>query len=295
MNLNISELAFKKVANAILVSGSARSGTTILGKAIHSFKNVEYAFEPPMMYGMLPLIEQLPACQWKLLYETFLYEEFFINALSGRSINCNYSDDSSIYNVKDVKEIDGRLNKSIGKAEAESMAEDYTIAFKMPDITPYLPRLVEYYPGTQVVIMKRGAVETINSLLQKDWFSDGNISNSPIWPFRVRGGRKIPFWVKEDDDDYWLQLNVLDRCAYYYIRVSEDLGRMPGRIEVEYEKLLADPAVTIQSLADRLGLQFGEKTNEIVQSIKPTNKSRDMGLMDKITPSLAERVRFYSN
>ena len=295
MGLNISELAFEKAANAIVVTGSGRSGTTILGKVIHSFESVEYAFEPPMIYGLLPLIGHMPSSQWKLLYETYLYEELLINALAGRSINCNRSDDSSIYNVKGTHEIEDRLNKSLGKWEAESIAGSYTIAYKIPSAMPFLPLLVGYYPATRVVNIKRGAVETINSLMKKDWFADENMLTRSIWPFRLREGYKIPFWVKEEDDDYWLQLNNIDRCAYYYVRVSEDLERVPGRIEIDYEDLLANPAITIRSLADRLGLQFGEKTNEIVQSIKPTNKPRDMGLMDKITPSLAERVIFYSN
>ncbi len=295
MKLNISELASEKVANAIMVTGSGRSGTTILGKVIHSFKNVEYAFEPPMMYGLLPLIGDMPESQWKLLYETYLYEELLINALAGRSINCNRADDSSIYSVKGAHEIDGRINRSLGKWEAESMVGNYTIAYKVPSAMPFLPRLVEYYPAMRIVVIKRGAVETINSLMKKDWFSDENISTSQIWPFRVKGDGKIPFWVKDGDDDYWLSLNSIDRCAYYYVRVNEDLNRVPDRIELEYENLLKDPEAIIQRLANKLGLQFGEKTNEIVQSIKPTIQSRDMGLMDKITPDLAERVRLYSN
>lgn len=295
MNLNVSNLASEKAANAILISGSARSGTTILGKAVHSFKDVEYAFEPPMMVGLLPLIDQLPASQWRFVYETFLYEEFLINALCGRSINCNRIDDSSIYNAKGIQEIEGRLNRSLGKKEAEATVKKYTIAYKMPNIVPYLPRLVEYYPAMRIVITRRGAVETINSLLQKDWFSDGSAMLNMIWPYRIKGGRKIPFWVKEEDDDYWLQLNNIDRCAYYYVRVSEDLERVPGRIEIDYEDLLANPEMTIQNLSNKLGLQFGEKTDEIVRSIKPTHKQRDMELMDKVSPSLAERVRLYSN
>ena len=108
-----------------------------------------------MLFSMMPLINIMPESQWKLLYETYLYEEFFVNAICGRSINCNRSDDSSIYNVKGAKLIEGRLNRSIGKVKAELIGSDHTLAFKMPDIVPFIPLMLQYYPNTRVVIMKR--------------------------------------------------------------------------------------------------------------------------------------------
>ena len=78
---------FEKCNKAVLISGSARSGTTILAKILHSFKNVELAFEPPVLYSLFALLPELEEKQWRLLYETHLYEEFFRDALSGRAIN----------------------------------------------------------------------------------------------------------------------------------------------------------------------------------------------------------------
>ena len=37
----------------VIIGGSARSGTTIIGKLIHSLKNIEYQFEPPMLVSLL--------------------------------------------------------------------------------------------------------------------------------------------------------------------------------------------------------------------------------------------------
>ena len=100
----------EKCNNAVLISGSARSGTTILSKILHSFKNVELVYEPPVLFSLFALLPEIEEKQWRLLYETYLYEEFFINALSGRSVNCNRKDDSSIFLVKDKEELDKRLN-----------------------------------------------------------------------------------------------------------------------------------------------------------------------------------------
>ena len=130
--LEISDRAYSSVSNAILISGSARSGTTIMGKVIHSFDGIEYTYEPPLLFSLFPLINQLAEQDWRLLYETYLYEEFMLNSLAGRAINCNRKDDSSIYNVKSESEVASRLQSTLSKNEAEILAKNRTIAYKMP-------------------------------------------------------------------------------------------------------------------------------------------------------------------
>lgn len=295
MRLEISNLARDKIENAILLTGSARSGTTILGKVLHSFKAVEYDFEPPMLFTLFPLVSKIPEQEWRILYETYLYEDFFINAVSGRGINCNLIDDSSIYNVKSIADIEKRLKRSIGKVEAEHQGADSVIAVKIPDIVSYLPKVVQYYSAMRVIIMRRDAVGTINSLLAKGWYSDEGLTTNQIWPFRRHHNMRAPFWVSESDLDRWVEMTEVDRCAYYYIQTHECLDQIPGRIEIRYEELLREPFHTIQNLAKKLDLEFGEMTNKIIASIKPTPKSRDMAIMEKVSPQLSEVVYHYSN
>ena len=94
---------FEKCNNSTLITGGARNGTTILGKIFHSFNNVEYIFEPPLFFSLFALIDSLDKDDWKLLYETYLYEEFLINALGGRNLNYNKSskrDNKQYYNCQ---------------------------------------------------------------------------------------------------------------------------------------------------------------------------------------------------
>lgn len=292
--LKISEQAYSFSSNAVLVTGSARSGTTIVGKIIHTFRGVEYAYEPPMLFSLFALIERMNEQDWRLLYETYLYEEFMLNALAGRSINCNQSDDSSIYNVKPLEEIEARLQRSLPKAEAEILAKCHTVAYKIPDIIPYVSKLTDYYPGTRVVVTMREAVGTINSLMQKKWFNEANANSNLIWPFRIHEGTQIPFWVREEDDDLWLGLSELDRSAYYYIRVNENVNKIAGRITVSYTQLVRDPGKTVGELAERLGLKFGAITERILQEVKLTRPVRDDQIISGIHPSLREQVMHYS-
>ena len=292
--MNLSDHAIPAVSKAIMVTGSARSGTTIMGKIIHSLEGVEYAFEPPMMFSLFALSLQIPEESWRLLYETYLYEEFMLNTLAGRAINCNRADDSSIYNVKSAGDINARLGRSLSKADAEELTRYHSVAFKLPDVVPFIPRLIERYPATRVVIMLRGAVETLNSLLKKRWFSYENNRSALIWPFRKHQNVYVPFWVQEEDDELWVGLSELNRAAYYYIRVNEDVDKIKGRIEVKYAQLVAEPRKVVDDLAGLLGLSFGAMTEAIIAQICPTNPARDEDIIERIAPEFREKIKYYS-
>jgi len=289
MNLSISQNAKIKVNDAILISGSARSGTTIMGQVVHSMKNVEYSFEPPVLFTLMPFIDSLKKDEWKLLYETYLYEEFFINAICGRSINCNTFDDSSIYKVKSSSDISSRISQSIRKYEAESIGKDRVIAYKMPSITPLFPKVIDYYPDTRLILMRRGAVATINSLLEKKWFSNVGLSNNASWPFLIKNNVNVPYWVCEEDVDLWLSMDEINRCAYYYVKASKMEG-LDSAIVVQYEDLVSNPVGVITSLSDSLNLDFGPKTHEVISTIKPVKRELNFDVLHSVSPHLKEEI-----
>jgi len=228
-NLGLDERIFKKCNNVVVVTGSARSGTTILGKILHTFKGVEYSFEPPMLVSLFALIDTLPQAQWKLLYETYVYEEFLINALAGRGLNCNRADDSSIYNVKPKILIEGRLEYSLRKIEAERKAKKSRVVYKLPNIVPFLSKLKVYYPGTKIILITRKAPDVFRSILEKGWFADSTLRNENIaWPNRFIDGLRVPYWVASEDVEKWCKMNELHRIAYYYIRMNESAKLLPG-------------------------------------------------------------------
>jgi hypothetical protein len=262
-----------------------------VGKIVHSFQGVEYAFEPPDLFSLFSLMERMPETQWRLLYKTYLYEEHFINALSGRNLNCNRQDDSSIYSVKAAAEIEARLSRSMRKAEAEQAGENAVIAYKIPDVVPFLPRLLAYYPRTRIVMLRRDHAETLNSLHRMAWFTDENATRNLIWPFTVHKGMQVPFWVAEDDHDKWFGMTALDRCAYYYLRMLESIEQVTPRIDIDYQRLVDAPRETAEDLAGRLGLSFGPKTEEILAGVKPGPAERDRAILGRIDPDFAERIR----
>jgi hypothetical protein len=286
---------YEQCNRTVVVSGVARSGTTIMGKTLHSLDRVEYAFEPPMLVSLFPLITQLSEAHWKLLYETYLFEEFLVNALAGRALNCNVADDSSVYRVKPSDLIEQRLSVSLRKADADKQAEDSCLAFKVPDVLPLLGKLKAYYPGSRIVIMTRPAPAVFSSMLAKGWFCDETLREQNLsWPNRVRDGVEIPYWVDPTDDHTWWEMDELHRIAYYYLTNSRALAEIPGAIQVKYEDLLHSPEPTIRSLAERLELSWGAKTTEIVATIGRTKSERDPQVLQRLSPGVREEVEHYS-
>jgi hypothetical protein len=281
---HLDPFANEIVQSAVVITGSGRSGTTILGKLLHTYSNVEYAFEPSMLVGLFPLLDHLSEHTWKYLYEVYLAEEFLANTLAGRSINTNRYDDSSIYVVKSSEELEQRLSQSWPKREIFKKAKGKIIAYKIPDIVSSMPHLLKYYPKTRVIIMTRGAPETINSLIQKQWFDDSSSQAATIWPFKVTNdGKRIPYWVLKQDEQLWLELSEIDRCAYYYLRMNESAHYAPQILHVRYSEFVSQPTVVADRIAQRLGLVPGEMTQSVLSTIKPTREAADSKIMQSIS------------
>ena len=292
--LHLSSEAALFAKSAVLICGTARSGTTLVGNIIHSMKSVEYAYEPPTLVLLLALINNINEHNWKLLYEAYLYEEFFLNALAGRAINCNTTDDSSIYKVKPTAEIESRLRTHASKQLLQQRSLGSIIAFKIP--SPHLiPKLKEYYPSMRVVVVTRDAIDTINSLIAKKWFSKEAEKFDLIWPFSIIDGIHIPYFVKVCDQKDWIAMSELDRAAYYYIRSCEYESSIDGKIEVNYSVLMQNPLNEVERIAELLGLKFGEMTHSIIGGIARKDIPRNSQILSGIRGDLREKVLYHSS
>lgn len=283
----LNQEVFDKCNQAVVISGGARNGTTIVGKFVHSLKDVEYFFEPASINSLFPLINELPEDKWKLLYESGLYEEMLINAVTGRNLNCNLEDDSSIYKVKEREDIEQRQAKSFSKAEAKVAAASKTVAYKHPNIVPYLPKLVSYYPGSKVILMRRNPSDAISSIILKQCFNDEDLLG---WPARLYKDKKIPFWVKESDVELWMELNETDRAGYYYIQMMQAYADVENKLIIDYEQLVGQPQEVANKLSEFIQADITEKTKEIVSSIYVRNVGGDKNKLDVLSESMRQQV-----
>jgi hypothetical protein len=292
--MKISEFAKEAAERCIFITGSARSGTSILGSIVGSMRNVEYLYEPPFLLMLLIQITNLKKKDWKLLFETYIYEEFLLNALAGRAINTNIHDFSAINKTKIKEEIDIRLSRSFGKKECELLGRNSIVAFKIPDIVETSRRFLSYYPSARVVIVVRDGIETINSIIEKKWFNTQNSNSNLIWPYVVHKKNKIPYFVKKCDYEKWIKWHELDKSAYYYIQVNKAQDKISRAITIKYSNLIANPGNSISLLAQSLGLEFGELTETLIKKVEYTGAKKDLFIDKKISKELRDEFMYYS-
>ena len=247
-----------------------------------------------MLLTLFNLVNTIPEEEWKLLFETYLFEEFMMNALAGRNFNFNHVDNSSILKIKSLEEIESRLNLNLPKIDAEMLSVRKKLACKLPDIMEMIPKVKTLYPKMHVVVTVRDAIGTLNSVLERGWFGEKGSKASLIWPFREYGAIRVPYWVRSTDSAYWTGLSELDKAAYYYIVMSEGIEKIADRIQISYRELIATPYAKVEKIADTLGLKMSPKTSEIISSIKPTYRDRNLKILDEINSDLRKKVKIYS-
>lgn len=264
------------IDKGIFVSGSARSGTTIIGKLISTLSNVEYFYEPLMPE---PIMLNNGIKNSKKLLEIYLVENLLRESIAGRNFNFNQNDDSCIYNSKSKKEIDEVLSKSHIRKELEEKYLKAVFSMKLPDLIWFLRDLRFLYPNTNYVLMHRNPNDVINSLKRKGWFSSKNLQKinlTPKYPKKIINNIKIPYWVKQEDEIFWLNTDEINRCAYYYKRVSEEVLENSGSsIIINYEEFIEKPNEVFRDVVNLLRLEFGEKTEETLSSVQYQFKHRE--------------------
>ena len=77
---------------------------TVSGFGAHTANEVEFSFEPPTLIAMFANIDYVEEKMWKLLFETYCFEELLAGNLTGRGFNFNVHDDSNIYRTNNKQE-----------------------------------------------------------------------------------------------------------------------------------------------------------------------------------------------
>ena len=279
------------VQNAILVTGPARSGTSLMGTLVHSLEGVEYVYEPPLLYGLMPLLGKMDPVQWRFLFETYLFEDVLVDALAGRRINLNIHDESGIRRAKSQWDVESRLNSQARRMDLFYQALSRKVAFKQPDILPWVCRLQEYYPEIRVVAMFREPEASVDSLVNQQWFSgQQSMSNVLQGPWQSLSP-DIPFWVPEGQKDDWEKASPLDRAYLYWLWQVEALMALdPQRIcLVNYDDLARYPNEHFQRVVEYLRAYPTPQTAALIQSVARPERppTSSLGLT---RPDLRERA-----
>ena len=266
----VSTEASTSASTLILISGPARSGTSLLGNLIASFESIEYSFEPPLLFTLLRLKKQIPLESWKLVYETYIYEDLLLGAVSGRSSNFRKKDESSIYNYKTNEEAQRRLEGPGSKLQIQQLSADRRLAIKVPDVVDVLPSLLNFYPDMSVITIFREPIATINSWLSRAWLSDESLTGeNTIFPFKKYKNFRIPHFIPLGKEEYFVELSELGRIVYYLNHAYESISVLPKKILIRYEDMCNQPIETILYLSRVLKTIPTKKTNELMSKIRP--------------------------
>ncbi|MDH5717005.1 MAG: sulfotransferase [Spirochaetia bacterium] len=280
MNLIYSKEISEKINNSILICGSARSGTTILGKLLHSLKDVEYFFEPNFFLPLFSKYNELSKQSFRELYELLFYDQLFIDSLAGRNINTNPFDDSSIYDVKSKEDIKKRHVKSYRRTELIEISKNKIIAYKHPGAIFFIEQILKLFPNKRVIVINRNANDIINSLLNKKWFSNDSMNVNDFskilpYPIKVINNLVIPFWVPKKDFDYWINASELERCAFYVFTILKSIINIKKNcLLINYEEFIKNPKLILDQILNSLNLSVGEKTVSLLKEIKYQKKDR---------------------
>lgn len=265
---HVDDPLISTASHAICLTGMGRSGTTLLGTIIHSMKNVEYGFEPPMLGSLFDRMELIPEEIWKRLYMEYLFEELLLESLSGRRLNFQDSDWSYIFHAKPIGEIKARFGDSKRKRDIYETAAQTTISYKVPNITHRLDALVEMFPKTRVAITLRDPDEVACSVMQRGWFRGENISYKLCGHLRKSGTRYVTSCLVGISDSDWLELDEEERCHACYVGCYEAVADS-NYLMLDYAKLLRYPKEMIACLSEAFGLKWGELTEHLVRGIVP--------------------------
>lgn len=279
----------KKTRKTILITGSARSGTSIFGKLFGSLERTEYFFEPPTLFSLFSIINLIPTIQAELLFETFIYEELLVGSLSGRNINLRRQDASSIRHIKCGVEIKRRLQQLARKREINT--DMITPVLKIPDFVNRIATIGEKLKLSRFLIVVRDPVNVINSILRRGWLSDTSLRNETlVWPNQYHGCIPAPHWLPRVWLSDWDAMKEADRAALYYCLQTEVTNEVSSIASViDYNQMINHPHELVEALCTQFGLMPGRCTQQVISTIKrqPTSAPFDLKIL---RTDLRERV-----
>lgn len=269
-----------KINNLILVGGVGRSGTSILGAILGSAKNTEFFYEPATFMFLLETAENWKdQYQLRHLLRTLINKDLLKGALSGRGLNHNRNDLSSVYRYKTDEEIEERMKSSFRQDQLNDAIVKTNAVIKVLDNIANVDSLSSHIDNFKRVVVFRKPVDTVNSILNKSWFSNQSLSIESPEPASFTHeyhGFRIRTFINKEDQDRWITLSEVDRALFYYNSHFQKFLNMHNNGDVffiPFEKLVHSPFSCVEKLFLDLGLNFGNKTQGLVNEVRLPDSS----------------------
>ena len=304
--LYLGEKQVSLTENMVFITGSPRSGTTLVGKYIGSLQNIEYHHEPSLLYMITSMVlaEALDPQAAKDILRLYLFEDFLVESVHGRKVNLRSQDDSCILNTMTWKELNRRWRDIRNRYDAmkEIESRGLRLAVKMPSIINAINFLTNTFNKSIIIILLRDGRPVVNSILQKGWMTEESLARE-FWPYKISSfdGKRIPYFLQDHEAEAWSTMNEETRACMAWrkdaeeiLRVRNSIQRYPNAIFIRYEDILMDPRKELTFLSDRLGHPFTALTDTLIQDTKPPKSMREQETKDAFLKEVntVEKERF---
>ena len=263
----------------------------MLGKIIGSFKNMEYCFEPPLLFHLDCLIKnkRIDESLAAEILRTYFAEDIMLNYHHGKEYNMRPLDDSCIFNMKSYSEVMGRWENVHNSEDAVELMKSLKsrLVFKSPAVYAIIPGLLNAFLGLKIIEIRRDLKPILSSIMAKKWFSTPVLENKNYfsnWPY-YNNNLHVPYYIDSEEINFWNEANEVTKTVHALNTLTKASLEMSERIkkahpeqymEVRYECILDDPTYQIEELSTFLRAEWTPITNQRVNEIKSTKRKYDV-------------------
>jgi len=259
-------------AQPIFLTGSSRSGTSLIARILASCSSTCFAYEPATIGKLIAYQSQIEPRVWEELFETYLYEEVILGSLSGRTLNLNTCDESSCRRYLLPELINQRLAKTHTNQELVNLlrADPHVALIKWPDLVPSIALLKRNIPRLKIISTFRNIYATINSLLRKRWFKNPfDFGKSQCRMISIKAFTyNLPIWLSEGYVEWWIDAAEIERALFYYA-LNLPHGKPEIDLVISYDELLKSPHDYSSHFISALGLHASAMTSQVINSVDP--------------------------
>ena len=268
----------------IVLTGSARSGTSLIGKIIGSMEPAFYLFEPVLTKFMAEF-------GYNDDFNRILFEDYYLNLIHGRG-NSNCLDLSFYGNYEHHKDVMWRWITMRNRSDALEYIEENNPKFILKHTE--FQHLFEYAPahwvGVKYIVVFRNGCDVVKSAIKRGWFTDEwceDIIEPNHRPITI----KVPNYI--DDCSLWHIWNPETRAACVWRTVNE-MGieykkKHPNIVfQFRYEDFCRRPITGSMALSQWLGLNITDLTRKHIREVHSPPKYK----FDINSISEPERTRF---
>jgi len=265
----------------LTITGTCRSGKTLIGKLLGTCNQTEYADEPYTCM-MLPMIVKSGKIneEFAIGWMRANIRELFNDLVHLRSVNFRSEDLSSIWSMKSPEEIFARMTsiKTRGDASAFAKRNNSHLVVTLSESMPFIEFIIKAIPHIKFINVVRDPFAVAKDLVAKKWFSDEQLKNplmAQLYCVHEHLGSNwyMPWWVDDEEHEYFIKLSEYDRGMYYWWSLMNKglksiYSTKCDMIQISYEELIKNPKYVFENLINILNFSPGPLTYQKLSEVR---------------------------